>query len=242
MKKKILTAILCGVFITASLAGCASPPPEKTVSGEKSESTASGTSATEISDSAAAETAAETDAAVTEQDAMNPAEKEEPQEPQTPRQDIVQPQKPAGSRQTEQTEPDTDKKQTASNPQPDNEPEPAVPVQTDPPKQSTPEPAPEEADNTPEPQPEEPPAEPAFDIGYWVAYAKSYAQGVGLELDSEAVSCWDNPIIASAGSKYLQRDLCGMLDKYSRDSDITAVWIWAEPHSGDSWDIYIGYA
>lgn len=65
------------------------------------------------------------------------------------------------------------------------------------------------------------------------------AQSIGLELDSEAVSCWDNPIIASANSKYLERDLCGMLDKYSRDVDITAVWIWAEPRTDTSWDIYM---
>lgn len=92
-----------------------------------------------------------------------------------------------------------------------------------------------------EPEPTQP-AQPEFDVSYWVSYAKSYAQSIGLELDSEAVSCWDNPIIASANSKYLERDLCGMLDKYSRDADITAVWIWAEPRTDASWDIYIGYA
>ena len=75
-----------------------------------------------------------------------------------------------------------------------------------------------------------------------MTYAQSYAQSIELELDSEAVSCWDNPIIASANSKYLERDLCGMLDKYSHDADITAVWIWAEPRTDTSWDIYIGYA
>ena len=51
-------------------------------------------------------------------------------------------------------------------------------------------------------------------------------------------SCWDNPIIASANSKYLERDLCGMLDKYSRDADIAAVWIWAEQRTEASWDIF----
>lgn len=65
---------------------------------------------------------------------------------------------------------------------------------------------------------------------------------LGLELDSEAVSCWDNPTIASSASRYLERDLCGLLNKYSRDADITAVWIWAEPRTESSWDIYIGYA
>lgn len=105
-----------------------------------------------------------------------------------------------------------------------------------------PEPVPDEPEPIPtEPEPTQP-AQPEFDVSYWVSYAKSYAQSIGLELDSEAVSCWDNPIIASANSKYLERDLCGMLDKYSRDADITAVWIWAEPRTDTSWDIYIGYA
>lgn len=88
----------------------------------------------------------------------------------------------------------------------------------------------------------EPSKAPEFDIGYWIAYARAYAESIGLELDSEAVSCWDNPIIASSDSKYLERDLCGMLDKYSRDEDICAVWIWAQPRTADAWDIYIGYA
>ena len=90
--------------------------------------------------------------------------------------------------------------------------------------------------------PTEPAPEPAFDVGYWVDFAKAYAESVGLELDSEAVSCWDNPTIASSASRYLERDLCGLLNKYSRDADITAVWIWAEPRTESSWDIYIGYA
>lgn len=79
-------------------------------------------------------------------------------------------------------------------------------------------------------------------MGYWVDFAKAYAKSVGLELDSEAVSCWDNPTIASSASRYLERDLCGLLNKYSRNADITAVWIWAEPRTESSWDIYIGYA
>ena len=79
-------------------------------------------------------------------------------------------------------------------------------------------------------------------MGYWVDFAKAYAKSVGLELDSEAVSCWDNPTIASSASRYLERDLCGLLNKYSRDADITAVWIWAESRTESSWDIYIGYA
>ena len=110
------------------------------------------------------------------------------------------------------------------------------------PVEPAPEPPVEDTSDPPEPVPTEPAPEPAFDVGYWVDFAKAYAESVGLELDSEAVSCWDNPTIASSASRYLERDLCGLLNKYSRDADITAVWIWAEPRAESSWDIYIGYA
>lgn len=102
--------------------------------------------------------------------------------------------------------------------------------------------SPAPAERPAEPSPVEPAPEPPVDVGYWVDFAKAYAESVGLELDSEAVSCWDNPTIASSASRYLERDLCGLLNKYSRDADITAVWIWAEPRTESSWDIYIGYA
>ena len=66
-----------------------------------------------------------------------------------------------------------------------------------------------------------------FDIGIWVSFAQRYAQSIGLNLDSAAVDCWDNPITAGAHCVYLERDICSRLDRYSRDDDITDVWIWA---------------
>ena len=67
-------------------------------------------------------------------------------------------------------------------------------------------PATEEPKPAEQPQPTEPPqeepTEPAFDISYWIGFAKSYAESVGLTLNSEAVYCWDNPI--AAGSQGLQ--------------------------------------
>ena len=85
-------------------------------------------------------------------------------------------------------------------------------------------------------------AEPTFDINYWIAYAKSYAQSVGLRLDSTATDCWDNPIPANAQCKYLERDIQSRLNRYGRNEDITDVWIWAEKVSDNSYEIYIGYA
>lgn len=89
--------------------------------------------------------------------------------------------------------------------------------------------------------PTEPPDQ-KFDIDYWVAYAKSYAQSVGLRLDSTATDCWDNPIPANAQCKYLEWDIQNRLNRYARDDDITSVWIWAEKIADKSYEIYIGYA
>lgn len=112
-------------------------------------------------------------------------------------------------------------------------------------EQPTP-PATEEPKPVDQPQPTEPPkqesTEPAFDIGYWISFAKSYAESVGLTLNSEAVYCWDNPIDADAGCIYLERDIQSRLNRYAADSEITDVWIWYEPISAGSYLIYIGYA
>ena len=88
----------------------------------------------------------------------------------------------------------------------------------------------------------EPPAEPSFDIGYWVNFAKSYAESIGLTLDSGAVYCWDNPIAAGVKCKYTERDIRGYLDRYAKDGDIADVWIWYEQTGIGSYEIYIGYA
>ena len=90
--------------------------------------------------------------------------------------------------------------------------------------------------------PTEPPTEPPFDIDAWVSFAREYAVGLGLVLDSAATSCWDNPILASAQSRYLERDLKGVLEDYASVPDITQVWIWSELRPDGRYDIYIGYA
>ena len=99
---------------------------------------------------------------------------------------------------------------------------------------------------TEQPQPNEPPTqeptEPAFDIGYWISFAKGYAESVGLTLSSEAVYCWDNPIAAGPQCKYTERDITGYLNRYAKAPDITDVWIWYEQTGTDSFEVYIGYA
>lgn len=119
---------------------------------------------------------------------------------------------------------------------------PTAPPQTEPPTPpATEEPKPAEQPQPTEP-PQEEPTEPAFDIGYWIGFAKSYAESVGLTLNSEAVYCWDNPIDADAGCIYLERDIQSRLNRYAADAEITDVWVWYESVSAGSYLIYIGYA
>ena len=83
---------------------------------------------------------------------------------------------------------------------------------------------------------------PAFDIDCWISYAKSTAVSLGLTLDSSATDCWDNPITAKPTCIYLERDINSRLNRYAKDEEITAVWIWYECVGTGSYLIYIGYA
>ena len=130
----------------------------------------------------------------------------------------------------------------------ENEPVPTdtVPAETVPPTTKTPV-VEDEKLTTPPPiesvGPEETkPTEPAFDINYWIDYAKSYAQSKGLVLSEAAIDCWDNPIGAGAHCIYLERDIQSRLNRYAKDEDITDVWIWAEATGNGRYDLYIGYA
>lgn len=105
---------------------------------------------------------------------------------------------------------------------------------------TTPEPAP-----TPTPPVETPPsasANPVFNIDHWITYAQNYARSAGLNLDPTATACWDNPITAGAHCTYLERDIQSRLNRYANDDTILDVWIWAEPRTDGSYDLYIGYA
>ena len=92
-----------------------------------------------------------------------------------------------------------------------------------------------------EPEPTSEP-EPTFDIEHWISYAKSTAVSLGLTLDHSATDCWDNPITAKPTCIYLERDINSRLNRYAKDGEITAVWIWYECVGTSSYLIYIGYA
>lgn len=88
----------------------------------------------------------------------------------------------------------------------------------------------------------QPQPEPEFEIDYWIDYAQNYARSLGLKLSADAVDCWDNPITAGAHCVYLERDIRNRLSRYSKDEDITDVWIWAVDLGNGIYDLYIGYA
>ena len=82
---------------------------------------------------------------------------------------------------------------------------------------------------------------PSFDVNSYVNYAKSYAQNIGLELDSTATDCWDNPITANAKRTGIKDDIQSRLNRYKNVEGFTAVWVWAEKVSDTEYEIYIGY-
>lgn len=89
-------------------------------------------------------------------------------------------------------------------------------------------------------QPQQQP-KPSFDVNPYLSYAKSYAQSIGLELDSTATDCWDNPITANAKRTGIKDDIQSRLNRYKKVEGFTAVWVWAEKVSDTEYEIYIGY-
>lgn len=66
---------------------------------------------------------------------------------------------------------------------------------------------------------------PSFDVNSSVNYAKSYAQSIGLKLDSTATDCWDNPITANAKRTGIRDDIQNRLNRYENVEGFTAVWV-----------------
>ena len=91
-----------------------------------------------------------------------------------------------------------------------------------------------------EPKPTESPKQ-NIDVSEYVSYAKSYAQSIGLELDSTATECWDNPITANSRRTGIKDDIKSRLNRYKNVEGFTAVWVWAEKVSDTEYEIYIGY-
>ena len=173
------------------------------------------------------------------EDTVEPAPQAEP--PAAP-----QPQEPQASVRASVTFVPDSKSETVENPSPAPS---ETPQETPQAPEPEPEPTPSPAPPAESEQPAEPvppaasePAEPTFSIDYWIGYAQEYARSVGLNLDSTAVDCWDNPITAGAHCTYLERDIQSRLNRYAGDETILDVWVWAESRSDGNYDLYIGYA
>ena len=83
---------------------------------------------------------------------------------------------------------------------------------------------------------------PNIDIDAQVSYAKSYAESIGLTLDSTATDCWDNPITVNAGKSDVKGDIKSRLNRYKNTEGFTSVWVWAVKISDTEYELYIGYA
>lgn len=219
-KTKMLAALLAGL-ITLSLAGCGADKTENT--GSDPASTESGITAT-VTDNASEPTAESSLPAGTESATDSTTEKEKESNA------------PADSGKTEAAKPaDTESPKQTQTPKVTE-----TPKQTEPPKVTEP---PETKPTEPPTKPTEPqPTGPSFDIDKWIEFAKRYAESIGLVLDPEAVDCWDDPMIAGPKSKYLERDIKGILDRYKTVEGFSAVWIWAESEGNGNYRLFIGYA
>lgn len=237
MKIKRYALLLAGLTLL-SLAGCGTTQTPSTAKDNPpfADTPADVTSTTEISDDITAEESA-LPAAEPEQPVITePVPAEETAEKTQPKENTAAP-PAAQSEPPRRTEPS----QQAETPKPEeSNPDPSHPVQPQTPAPQ--EPAPAEPEPSVEPPHESAEIKPEFNIDDWISFAKSYAVSVGLRLESSAVDCWDNPITAGAHSSCLQRDIESRLNRYSRDEDITDVWIWAQERSDGSYDLYIGYA
>lgn len=237
MKNARIIAVIAALIV--SLSGCANTDRPQTIQDSSSVETTANEAyeqtepenCSTVSVSESKESAANGTATVQAESESSQAENSQPIAEQSPAQGTQSPQTAVPN--------NTPKPETPKAVEPTPEPKPAPTQQpAPPPAEETPKvEQPQETASTPEE-----PAVPEFNIQTWIDYAKTYAVSVGLRLESSAVDCWDNPITAGAYSTCLERDIQSRLDRYSRDEDITDVWIWAQARSDGSYDLYIGYA
>lgn len=218
--EKMLAVLLAGLIIL-SLTGCGADKAENTSSDPAT--TKSGITAT-VTESTAEPTAESSLPAGTESSTKSTAEKE----------------KEVGTAPVDSGKPETAKPADAESPT-------APPKQAESPKvteppESKPTESPKSVDSTPTETAKPESAGPQFDINYWIEFARKYAENIGLAINPEAVSCWDNPIIAGPNSKYLERDIKARMNRYKNVEGFTDIWVWAEPDENGNYRLFIGYA
>lgn len=220
MKTEKMLAVLLAGLITLSLAGCAA---DKANNNAESGAVSTENSIT-ATDNASEPTAESSLPAGTENSTESTAEKEKAESTA-----------PAGNGKTETAKPAETEPPTAPPKQTES------PKVTEPPESKPTEP-PKSVDSTPTETEKPEPVAPQFDINYWIEFARKYAENIGLAIDPEAVSCWDNPIIAGPNSKYLERDIKTRMNRYKNVEGFTDIWVWAESDGSGNYRLFIGYA
>lgn len=223
MKKQKTLAVLLAGLITLSLAGCAAD--------NANDNTESGTVSTESSITV---TATDSTSEPTAESSL-PAESEIKTDESTAEKEKTESTAPADSGKTETAKPADTESPTVPPKQTES------PRETEPPE-SKPDETPKSVDSTPTETAKPESAGPQFDINYWLEFARKYAESIGLAIDPEAVSCWDNPIIAGPNSKYLERDIKTRMNRYKNVEGFTDIWVWAEPDENGNYRLFIGYA
>lgn len=217
-----MLAVLLAGLITLSLAGCAAD--------KANDNTESGAVSTESSITAS----------VTDKISEPTAESSLPAGTESSTESTAEKEKEVGTAPVDSGKPETAKPADTESPT-------APPKQTELPKVTEPpESKPTESPKSVDPMPTETekpePAGPQFDINYWIEFARKYAENIGLAINPEAVSCWDNPITAGPNSKYLERDIKARMNRYKNVEGFTDIWVWAEPDKNGNYRLFIGYA
>ena len=214
---KMLAVLLAGL-ITLSLAGCAAD--------KANDNTKSGAVSTE----------SRITATVTDSTSEPTAESSLPAESE-----IKTDESTAEKAKAESTAP-ADSGRKADTAKPAETESPTEPPKVTEPPESKPTESPKSVDPTPTETEKPKPADSQFDINYWIEFARKYAENIGLAINPEAVSCWDNPIIAGPNSKYLERDIKTRMNRYKNVEGFTDIWVWAESDGNGNYRLFIGYA
>lgn len=236
MFKKILALFLFACLLL-SAAGCGNEqqPAEESESSRETADVTNGDDSRDTIEETPSSPSEQEDAFSAPEDEPDSAPVQETTEPVRPEPQTSAPTIPADSQAESTPAPpsapstkDTEAEQPAESP--------SIPDTQAPPVKAEPETKPEETAQ-PEPTPQ-----PEFNVEYWVSFAQSYAESIGLELDGSAIWCWDTPIVAGSHCLYLERAITDRLTRYKEGGDISKVWIWSEPRGDGSYDLYIGYA
>ena len=236
MFKKIL-ALFLFTCLLLSATGCGNKqqPAEESESSRETADVTNGDDSRNTTEEAASSPSEQEDAFSAPEDESTSAPVQETKESARPEPQISAPTIPADS-QTESTPAPPSAPSTEDREAEQPAESPFIPDAQEPPVKAEPETKPEE------PAQPEPTPQPEFDVEYWVSFAQSYAESIGLELDGSAIGCWDTPIVAGSHCLYLERDITNRLTRYKEGGDISKVWIWSEPREDGSYNLYIGYA